>query len=294
MPEDKDNPQHTGQYEEPAYSGEDIPSGPMDIPENIPQEHIAGSSPLSSSPVDKAPKPLILKRLFFLVIFLAATGIIAIAVWKLMPSKSNSNTQAQNTQTQPQANQAADPIKLALGDTGLNKTYASDNLSLQIKYPESWKVTEQDNSVIIKAPAFDVQDNAGNSALTYFKIYIKMGSTETDSKYLGRGFAVAPSEKLVYSDPPAGQRKNTYLTDFALDKTDNFAYFIVQGNFKLAKGDTLGPKFASEPDSFLLTGGFATEKQKDGLETISMPLDTYKQNLAYQTGVEIIKSLQIQ
>lgn len=293
MPDEDKETKHSGQYGEPVYTGDDIPAGPVNIPDDIPQEHMAQSSLASSSPVERAPKSQIFKRFFYLVIFLFVVCILAFAAWKFIPSKTNSNQTSQNGQSSSNT-QSADPVKLALGDTGLSKTYSSDNLSLQLKYPESWTVSEQDSSIIIKSPAFDMKDKAGAAASTYFKVYIKKGADETDGKYLGRGFAVAPSEKINYSSPAAGQHTTTFLTDFGLDTNDNFAYFVVQGNFQLSKGDTLGPKYASEPDSYLVTGGFATDKQKDGLETIKLPLDSYKQNLAYQTGVDIVKSLQLQ
>lgn len=295
MPEEDDKvQQHTGQYEEPAYSGEDIPSeNEVNIPEDIPQEHMVDSSPVSSGPVEKAPKSIIFRRLGFGLLIIIALAVVGVAAWKLIPSKNNGQKTAPTSQNQPQTSPAASPINLALGDTHLTQAYSSDILNLEFKYPQGWKVTEQDGSILVKSPAFDLQDKSGSTASSYFKVYIKRGATEADGKYLGRGYAVAPSEKLEYSDPAVGQRKTSFLTDFGLDTATNFAYFIVEGNFNLDKGDTLGPKFASEPDSFLLGGGFATDQQKDGLETLQLSVDSYKQNLAYQTGVQIVQSIQL-
>lgn len=294
MPEDEDkNIQHTGQYDEPGYSGEDIPGeNEVSIPEDIPQEHLTDVSPMSSVPIEKAPKSMIIRRLFFLLLAIALIVVVLIAAWKLIPAKNSGPKPVQNQQNQAQST-SADPVSLALGDTHLTQIYKSDALSLEFNYPQGWKVSEQDNSIIVKSPSFDLQDKTGASSPTYFKVYIKKGATDAEGKYLGRGYAIAPSEKLVYTNPAPGQRKTSYLTDFGLDNPDNFAYLVVEGNFNLAKGDTLGPKFASEPDSFLLTGGFATDQQKDGLETVQLPMDSYKQNLAYKTGVQIIQSLQL-
>ncbi len=292
MPEEDENQIREAERAEPAYSGEDIPGEELRVPNDVPQEHLAHSSMMAGG-VEKAPKNLIMKRLTFVLLFLVALGIVGFAAWKLIPAKGESNKSAQNTQSQSQQAQTSDPVATALGDTHLTQTYTSDTLRLLIKYPSSWKVTEENNAVTVKSPSFDLADNTGMEDSTYFKVYIKMGATETEGKYLGKGYAIAPSEKLAYTDPLVGQRKTTFLTDFGLDNPDNFAYLVVQGNFELEKGDTLGPKFASEPDAFLVTGGFATETEKDGLQTRLMSMDSYKQNLAYQTGVEIIKSLQL-
>jgi hypothetical protein len=294
MPEEDEKVQSTGQYDEPAYSGEDIPGkDEVNIPENIPQEHLTDVSPVTSSPVEKASKPLIFKRLVYGLLIIAVLVGAGFAAWKLVPSKGEKKQPAKAAQNQQQTAQNADPVALALGDTHLTQTFSSDALNLELKYPQGWTASEQNGAVTVKSPSFDLQDKNGSTSSTYFKLYIKKGADETDGKYLGKGYAVAPSEKLAYSDPAPGQRKSTYLTDFGLDTADNFAYFVVQGNFQLEKGDTLGPKFASEPDSFLLSGGFATDQQKDGLQTIELPIDSYKQNLAYKTGVQIIQSIQL-
>jgi hypothetical protein len=294
MPEDDKKIQHTGQYDEPAYSGEDIPGqDEVKIPDGVPQEHLIDSSPISSAPVEKASKSQILKRFLMILLGIAVLIAAGIAAWKLIPSKDEKQTPANTAQNQQQTTENADPVNLALGDTHLTKTYTSDALGLEFKYPQGWVVSEQNNSVMVKSPEFNLTAKDGSNAPTFFKVYIKRGATEAEGKYLGNGYAVAPSEKLDYTDPAPGQRKTTFLTDFGLGTADNFAYSVVQGNFELAKGDTLGPKYASEPDSFLVSGGFATQQQKDGLETIELPMDSYKQNLAYKTGIQIIQSLQL-
>lgn len=295
MAEEKDQQDPTeGQQNPPAYSGEDIPDGELKIPPDVPQEHISQPS-MGSDRIEKAPKKVILKRLAYLlvaIIILAAAGIVA---WKLVPAKQSGQkpSAAASEQNQNTSEDQADAVALALGNTNLTETYTSDTLRLEFKHPPGWKVAEQANALMIKSPAFDLADRNGSVASTYFKIYIKQGANGTDGKYLGRGYAVAPSEKLTYANPAVGQRKTTFLTDFGLDTSDNFAYFVVQGNFNLEKGDTLGPKFASETEAFLLSGGFASEQEKDNLQTRLITTDSYKQNLAYQTAVEIVKTLQL-
>ncbi|HEX5797250.1 MAG TPA: hypothetical protein VFX86_02575 [Candidatus Saccharimonadales bacterium] len=292
MPDkDEKEIQHKGQYddesEEPGY---DMP--PIKVPKDVPQEHL--SSPMPSSPVEKAPKSEIFKRLFYLLLAIPAIAIVGIAAWKLIPDqKDDQAAPAQTAGQTPGETEPADPIALALGNSDLTETYQSEFLLLSMKHPASWKVSEKDNYIIVKSPEFDLQDNSGVESKSYFKIYIKRGTDAGDGKYLGKGYAVAPSEKISYSDPAESQRKETFLTDFGLESPDNFGYFVIQGTFNLKKGDTLGPNFANEPEAFLLAGGFASDQQRGNLETRPAPLDSYKDNLAYVTAVEIIKSVQL-
>ncbi|HET7673495.1 MAG TPA: hypothetical protein VFK11_03225 [Candidatus Saccharimonadales bacterium] len=290
MPEDKEI-QHRGQYDGPEYSGEDLEG--MDFPEGMPQEHIP-PSPVPTSPVGRASKSEIIKRIIYILLAIILAGVIVFAGWKFLEGRKNNSSQtAQIQQDQPKSEEQANPVNLALGSTSLTKTYTSDFLNLEFKYPESWNVREKDNYIIVKSPNFDIEDKSGVQSSTYFKVYIERSASSDDGKYLGRGYAVAPSEKISYSSPATGQRKDTYLTNFGLDTPDNFAYFVVQGSFKLKKGETLGPNFANEPEAFLVAGGFATDEQKGGLETRQMPADITQDNLAYKTGIEIVRSLQL-
>lgn len=294
MPDDEQKGiHHTGQYEEPTYSEEELPETPVNVPQDIPQEHLSHAG-MSSSPVERAPKSEIIKRLVYILITIILIGGLAFAVWKLLPSLKTGKQSAQTGQnSQPRQDVAqANPEQLALGSTALTKHYTSDTLQLELKYPDSWQVSEKDNYILVKSPEFDMSDNSGLSSKTYFKVYIEMSTAgTTDSKYLGKGYALAPSQKVSYTDPGASQRKDTYLTDFGLDTPDNFAYFILQGGFKLSKGDTLGPGYASEPEAYLIAGGFGNDQQKDNLETRIMAADSYKQDTAYKTGLEIAKSI---
>lgn len=278
--------------QKPAYAGDDIPGDELQVPQDVPQAQIAHAA-MTGGAVEKAPKKTIIKRLILLIIAVAVLAAVGVVAWKLVPAKDEPRQPAQTSQDQTKPAQTTDPVAAALADTQLSQTYTSDLLRLSLKYPSGWKVSEDNNAVTVKSPSFDIADNSGIENTTYFKIYIKLGATDDEGKYLGKGYAVAPSETINYSDPEVGQRKTTFLTDFGLDNTDNFAYLVVQGNFELEKGDTLGPKFASEPDSFLVSAGFATAEDTGGLQTTLMPIDSYKDNLAYKTGVEIIKSLRL-
>jgi hypothetical protein len=286
MPEDNSNKaqdQDNEPYEEPLHTPPEIPLRPANTPEDTAQEQIP---PVHAG---HAPKSVIVRRLIMLLLGIILVGGGVAAAWKLIPSKkddSQNNQSQQPPAEEPQTNQG-------IGDTALSETYKSDFLRLEFKYPGSWKVSEENSALTVKSPNFDFQDKTGMQTNGYFKVYIKRGTSDNDGKYLGNGYAVKPSEKFTYSEPATGQRTDTFLTDFGLETPDNFAYFVVQGNFNLKKGDTLGPKFANEPDSFLIAGGFAGGEQKDGLATQLLPLDSYKQDKAYITALEIVKTLQL-
>jgi hypothetical protein len=294
MPDDEQRKiHHTGQYEEPVYSEEELPETPVNVPKDVPQDHLSHAA-LPGSPIERAPKSEIIKRLVYLLVAIIAIAVVGFAAWKLIPSLSSKNekTEQPNQSSQTQETTQASPEELALGSTALTKDYSSDILQLELKYPESWQVSEKGNYILIKSPGFDIADKSGVTSKTYFKVYIEMSTAgTTDSKYLARGYAIAPSQKIGYTDPGPSQRKETYLTDFGLDTPDNFAYFILQGGFKLAKGDTLGPTYASETEAYLIAGGFGSEQQKDNLQTRIMPMDGIKQDMAYKTGLEIAKSI---
>ncbi|HYF96784.1 MAG TPA: hypothetical protein VD947_01960 [Patescibacteria group bacterium] len=266
-------------------SNPDLPENPLSIPKDVNQEQI----PPARASISKRT---IIYRLVLAVIILAVITGALFAAWKLIPSKNDNPAQSSENQAQTKTPEDQDP-ESDIGDSRLSETYTSDFLRIDFKHPQSWKITEENSGLIIKSPTFKLQENTGAESLSYFKIYIKRGATEGDGKYLGRGYAVADSEKIAYADPLPGQRKDSYLTNFGLETPDNFAYFIVQGNFNLMKGDTLGPKFASEADSFLISGGFSTDEQKEGLSTKIVSQDSYSGYPAYSTAVEIIKSLQL-
>ena len=97
----------------------------------------------------------------------------------------------------------------------------------------------------------------------------------------------------LIKEPASNQRKDTFLTNFGLDVPDNFAFFIVQGNFDLKKGDTLGPDFAKEIDAYLISGGFSSSDQTDNLATNTISLADYSNYQEYKTAIEIVKSLNL-
>lgn len=238
----------------------------------------------------KKPKKSPKKLLFILGLILLAAAI-GVAAWKLVPSKNEST--GSNQAEQKTSEQASPSNDQGLGETSLTEEYKSDFLRISFKYPSSWTVNEVDDAITVKSPNFTYKLGNGMNKEGFFKIYIRKAATDSDGDYLGKGYAVAPSEKIAYSEPASDQRKDTFLTDFGLEAPDNFAYFVVQGNFELKKGDTLGPDFASEMDAYLITGGFSSSDQTENMATNIIALSEYKTNQAYVTGIEIIKSLKL-
>lgn len=238
----------------------------------------------------KKSKKIPKKILFVLGLVLFAIAI-GFAVWKLVPSKNETSNSTQPEQSTEQTAQSSNSN--GLGDASLTEEYKSDFLRISFKHPSSWTVSEVNDAILVKSPDFKYEQNNGMEKDGFFKIYIKKGATDSDGKYLGRGYALASSEKITYSEPATGQRAETFLTDFGLDTPDNFAYFVAQGNFDLKKGDTLGPDFASEMDAYLITGGFSSSDQTESLATNILSVNEYKTNEAYKTAVEIIKTLKL-
>jgi hypothetical protein len=147
--------------------------------------------------------------------------------------------------------------------------------------------------VRLESPDFSYQTTSKGTVTGNFRIYIRKGARTVDGKYIGRGYAFQPSEKLVYAQPALGQRADTYLSLFGLDTPDNFAFFLIAGNYNLNKGDTLGPDYGKEIDTYIIAGGFSAKDQKDDLATNPVSTEMVKISNAYKQAQVILKSLQL-
>lgn len=224
-----------------------------------------------------------------MIILIVIAGIIS---WQMFFSGDGQK------QVDPQSQAARDAKSVnnepsKLGGQELSETYTNDFLRLTFKHPKNWAVKDQNDIITITSPQFKYTLKDGSEKEGFFKLYIRQSSTPSEGQYLGRGFAVEQSEKMIYSDPAEGQKKETYLTNFGLDSSNNFAYFVVQGNFALAKDESLGPKFASEPGSYLIAGGFGSADIESPLQTNLLSLSSFKNEQEYKTAIEIAKSLQL-
>lgn len=237
--------------------------------------------PKGSGPNTK--KYLVMISVFVLII--AAGGF---AAWKFLLSEERPGTQeVPAEESQPENNAKITP------DGELSQEYKSDRLLIDIKHPASWKVDEDSGEITVYSPEAEIADSSGKSIPAEFRLLIKLGATETDSEYLGRGFAIAKSEPIKYTDPSPNQRNSSLITGFGLDSSSHFAYFVVQGNFNLSKDETLGQDFASEADEVLVSGGFYSKDSEDETKLVALDTDTYKENETYQTAVEIVKTLRL-
>lgn len=282
--ENKQDDINTNEPENQPVQNNDAPPASMNIPKDVPQEQIP-------PPRSNVSKKTVVKKLLIVLAVLVIIAGAAFAAWKFVIDKKDQTNPAKNNQYQTAAAEKKETVDI--GASELTETFKSDFLMLEFKYPEAWKATETENIILVKSPSFKIEDKSGNESIVYFKVYIKRGANDSDGKYLANAYAIEQSQKISYSEPASGQRKDTNLTNFGNQTPDNFAFFVVQGNFNLAKGDTLGPKFAQEPDSFLIAGGFANDEMQDGLATKTVAADVFADKPAYMTAVEIVKSLKL-
>lgn len=219
-----------------------------------------------------------------LVIIFALGGF---AAWKFLLSKDKADSQeVPAAESQPE-DEAVSP------DGELSQEYVSDRLLIDIKHPASWKVDESSGEITVYSPETGITDFNGEKISAEFRLLVKQGATETDSEYLGRGFAISASEPIKYTDPSPNQRESSLITGFGLDSSSHFAYFVVQGNFNLKKNETLGQDFASEADEVLVSGGFYSKDSQDKTKLVGLDTDTYEENETYKTAIEIVKTLRL-
>lgn len=225
-----------------------------------------------------------------LVILLLLIGI-GFGVYTLFLKKDPT---PQPTQTTPTTTEQTPVTKDDVPEATTTKQYENGPMGLKLTYPDTWKVTETaDRGVRLESPNFTYAtinkgDVAGN-----FRIYIRKGARAVDGAVIGRGVAIQPSEKLVYSQPAPDQRKDTLLSLFGLDTKDNFGFFLIAGNFQLNAGDTLGPDYGKEPDAFIVGGGYSSPDLTDDMATHTVAISTIPTSKAYAQAVDILKTLQL-
>ena len=239
------------------------------------------------SPV-KAPKQRS-KLPFITIASVFALAVLGFAVWKLVLSKPKDAAPTAETTTTTVPTET----KSDVSDEEATETYTSTALSLDFKYPKSWKVTEAEGGIRVDSPQFSYPAANLGSVDGLFRVYIRQGARKVDGQYIGDGLAIKPSEKLVYTQPANGQRTDTLLSSFGNNSTDIFSFFLIAGNFQLNKGDTLGPDYGSEPETYIIAGGYTTTTAVDDLAMNSVALDYYATTNAYRQAIGIIGSLQL-
>jgi len=241
----------------------------------------------------KKKSPKFNKKILFTLLAVVVLIAAGLAVWKFVLNKpAAKQPQTQQTATDLPAtttNKVPEDVPAA----SLSETYESTALSVGFKYPKTWKVSEANGGVRIESPAFTYEAMGLGAAEGIFKIYIRQGARAVDGKYIGRGYAIKPSEKLTYTQPALGQRTDTLLSSFGLDDSENFDFFFIAGNFQLAKGDTLGPDYGKEPDTYIIAGGYSNATAVDDLAFTPVSLTEYTTSTAYKQALQIVASLQL-
>ncbi len=261
-----------------------------DKPEPVPQQPVDTNQhqPLRLTDLYPAKKRKKYPMVILFVLLLVGLGF---AVYKIgsrkpadKPAASNGQSQISPTVTEKDVPDAPD-----------TKAYENGFLGVKLSYPSNWTATESANKdgVRFESPDFRYQTLSQGEVTGNFRVYVRKGARNVDGKYIGRGYAMQPSEKLVYATPAVGQRPDTFLSLFGLDTPDNFAFFLIAGNYNLVKGDTLGPTYGKELETYIITGGFASKELKDDLATNPVALKLITTSNAYKQALGILKSLQL-
>lgn len=230
------------------------------------------------------------KGLEKIVLVVAAVVVLSLGLWVTIFKKSATapSTDANTTAVEETPNVVRD-----IDEAPLTELFKSVVLGIELTYPKTWTVTEVDNGVRVESTEFTYKTTDRGDAKGNFRIYIRKGAREVDGKYIGRGVAFADSEKLVYTKPAAAQRTETLLSLFGLDTADNFGFFLIAGNFNLKKGDTLGPSYGKEPDTYIVAGGYSSNDLVEDLQTNPVSTEAYAKTKAYTQAIDIVKSLKL-
>ncbi len=233
------------------------------------------------------------KRVLLVLVGIIILGAIGFGLALFTNKKAPSKTVVEEPQTSQQT--ASPSATNDIPPAGSPKVFKSDFPRVEFTYPDNWEVIENrdQESIRIVSPEFSYTSITGTAITGKFRIYIRQGARQQDSKFIGRGVAAQPSEKLIYSAPSSNQRPETNLSFFGLDSSDNFAFFLIAGNFSLQKDEALGPEYGTEPETYIIAGGYSSDELTDDLATNPVPLEYFSTTNAYKQGTDIIKSLKI-
>jgi len=255
--------------------------GPLELP---------GGESASGHSSHKSSLPRYFSKKIVVVIILVL--VVGVLIFLVLKSKSDNN---QSDKGAASKNTSSNSTVNDVPNITTTKKFESGFLSIELKYPDNWTVTETtDNGLRLESPEFSYQTVDKGKVNGNFRIYIRKSARSSDGKYIGRGVAIQPSEQLVYSQPTISQRKETSLTLFGLDTTDHFAYFLLTPNFKLNKGETMGPNYGKEIEAYIIAGGYSSKTLTDDLAMNLIPANGLTQKNSYKQAIEIIKSLKFQ
>ena len=249
-----------------------------------------GSTTPERHSIQKTAKVHRFKKFFIVVGVLLLVGVAAYGAFKILRKKPATTP---TEQTAAPVVETPKELPKDVPDAGAQKPYDSTKLGLSLSYPDTWKLAETaDAGIRLESPGFTYVSDKGSTD-GYFKVYIRKGARASDSTYIGQGMAIEPSTKLVYTQPAANQRKDTLLSLFGANTTDRFSYFFIAGNFQLKKGDTLGPDYGKEADTYIIAGGFADATLKEDMATNAVDPALLATSNAYKQAVAIVASLQL-
>ena len=258
--------------------------GPLELP---------GEQPPTSFQPEQRRRKFGVKKLFTVLIIIFVIGLLGFGAFKLLqkPKKASPQPSASSSKTTT----ASRELTVSdIPDVTSTKTLKNATLLVELTYPTGWTPTEKSDGIKLESPDFNYLKSDGLITTGNFRVYIRKGAREVDSKYIGRGVATSDSQPLTYTAPATGQRKTTNLSLFGLDTPDQFAYLLIAGNFTLKKGDTLGPGYGKESDTVLVTGGYSAKTLTDDFATNQVPLDGFDKTNAYKQALDIVKSLKLE
>lgn len=234
------------------------------------------------------------KRILLVIFALLAVAGLGFGLALFQESQSN-QSQLTGQPSDAASVQQQTPTINDIQAVSATKTFKSDFPRVEFTYPENWRVThnKEQEGIRIESPEFSYTSINGGSIKGNFRIYIRQGARAQDSKYIGRGIASQQSEKLAYSAPAPNQRPETNLSFFGIDSPDNFAFFMIAGNFALEKNETLGPEYGTEPETYIISGGYSSNELTDDMATNPVPLEFFAQTNAYKQALTIVKSLKL-
>ena len=242
---------------------------------------------------NKKPMPL------WLLITIGVLFIVGIGAgaWFYLANNDDEPPEPDTTETTSEE-EPAEPDPAADGsDVTTNFSLESTrttNPRLEFSYPDTWTVDEDGDDVTITSPNFSFSTVNGDEVNDgHFKLYFRQGARDVDSAYIGRGVAALSSQQINYDDPATGQRDETFLQFFGLDATNNLSFMLIAGNFELSSGDTLGPDFGRDDDSYIIVGGYSSAELEDDLDMHQVAPDYFRSTNAYEQAEAIIKSLRI-
>lgn len=259
--------------------------GPLELPEDLTD---------SNQPIHRDEKPK-KPRKKLIIIGLIVVILIGIAIGAYMLFLSDDK---RSPSTSPPPEYTKSPTNNSTSDvpeTVSTKEFENGFLGVTLTYPTTWKVTESENQddIRLESPEFSYDTIEKGAVKGYFRVYIRKGARDTETKYIAKGFAIEPSTKLVYTKPAPGQRIETLLTNFGIDDIDNFGFFMIAGNFDLKKGDSLGPNYGTEPETYIIGGGYTTKVLSDPLATNQVPVKSFQETNSYKQAMEIVKSIKL-